>query len=401
MSENPGSLKIKPYVFAYYGTMVAIGLMSGCLGPTLGQLAAHIHVTLKEISLILALRPAGYMLGAVISGRLLDRMPGNPVLAVALLLAGSLLALVPWMPSLGLLVGLIVLMGLADGTLDVGVNTLLGWALGPRQGPYLNGMHFIFGLGALTAPLLIAQALRASGGIPLVFGVMGLGMFPVAFFLLRLPSPPHRVNIEPSEAPAIKIPWTLTAQLLGLFFLYGGAEAAFGGWISSYASGVHLTDVVGAAYVSSLFWASLALGRLISIPMALRFDLRWMLGADILGMILSLGAMLLWPASSAALWAGSAGSGFFMASFFPTLLSYAGKRLSPSGRVSGFMVSLFFVGSSTSSVLLPWLIGQGFESWGPWVAIADIFGFVLGLGIIFFRLVWSESNRSFPFARKI
>lgn len=381
----------KSHLTAYYTTMVAIGLMTGCLGPTLGELAAHTHVTLKGVSLVLAMRPAGYMLGAVISGRLLDRVPGHPLLAASLLLAGMLLALVPWMPTLSFLVALILVMGLADGMLDVGVNTLLGWVFGARVGPYMNGMHFIFAIGALAAPLLIAQSLRAGGGITLAYGIMGLSMLPIAFFVLRLPSPERTVPLEAKEV-APKVSRKLTAQLLVMFFLYGGSEAAFGGWISSYASAKHLTDAVGAAYLSSLFWGFLALGRLISIPLAIRYDLRWILGMDIVGMVASLSALLLLPSSSDMLWIGSAGCGFFMSSFFPTLLAYAGRKLAPSGRISGFIISLFFIGSSTSCVILPWLIGQKFESWGPWVAIAGILTFTLGLGVIFFRLIWSESN---------
>ena len=48
-----------------------------------------------------------------------------------------------------------VLQGLGSGFLDTGGNSLLLsiWA-GRDSGPYMHALHFTFGLGAFTAPLL-------------------------------------------------------------------------------------------------------------------------------------------------------------------------------------------------------------------------------------------------------
>jgi FHS family Na+ dependent glucose MFS transporter 1 len=71
--------------------------------------------------------------------------------------------------------------------------------------------------------------------------------------------------------------------------------------------------------------------------------------------------ILVWSGSLFAVWVGTLGIGFSMASIFPTTLSLAERRMTITGKVTGW----FFVGASAGGMSLPWLIGQLFESIGP------------------------------------
>lgn len=375
----------RPYLYAYYAIMVAVGLIAGSLGPSLPSLAENTQSTLQAVSVILAMRPAGYLLGTVISGRAMDKAPGHPVLVVGLLLASVMLFLIPKAGSLVFLSTLVFFLGLSDGIMDVGINTLLPWVYGDKSGPYFNGLHFVFGAGALISPLLISHSLSQGGGLSWGYGAMALCVLPIALGLLFLPSPTRH---EASETETdSKFDWKTATLFAFIFLAYGGAEAGYGAWIFSYATKTGLSDDSGGARLSSLFWAALTLGRLAAIPLALRVPLKSILSADALGSIASLGILLLWPHSVTALWIGTAGCGLFLASFFPTLLAYAVTRLSKTGRISGRLTSFFFVGSSCGSILIPWLIGQGFESLGPLTAVVVLFASVLGMGLGLFRLL--------------
>jgi len=77
-----------------------------------------------------------------------------------------------------------------------------------------------------------------------------------------------------------------------------------------------------------------------------------------------------------------------MASIFPTMLSLAESRL----HITGLVTSLFFVGASSGSMTLPWLIGQLFEPVGPWVAMTAIF-IAMSLALITFTTLVAYSNR--------
>lgn len=391
MTSSLSLKKNRPYLFTYYAILAAVGLLAGILGPVLPSLAQNTHTTLKGVSLVLALRPMGYMVGTLLFGRVLDRRPGHPILVAALVLAAAAVAFTPLTSSLAILSLLILLMGFADGILDVGSNTLLPWVYGESVGPYLNGMHFAFGLGALTAPLLVAQALRLGGAIQGAFWLIGLVMLPIGAALLLIPSPAgHRPK---AEAVPLKIDLKLASAVVLTFLAYGGAESAMGAWIFSYATQSKLASAEDAAYLSSLFWGMLTLGRLLGIPLALRFPLPRILTVDAVGSVLSLLLILLCPSSVAALWLGTAGAGLFMASFFPTLLANASRRLSPQSRLNGSLTSLFFVGSSTGSIALPWMIGQGFDRFGPSIVPAAILATLLLMSSTLFIMLRKPRTR--------
>jgi FHS family Na+ dependent glucose MFS transporter 1 len=268
-------------------------------------------------------------------------MPGHPVMMAALVLAGLSFALSPLMPSLSSLTLMILLLGFADGVLDVGANTLLPWVYGDKSGPYFNGLHFVFGLGALGAPLIVARSLGLSGGVVWGFWAMGLCMLPVILALKFVPSPAHAHSPAPQEKGSGGADKKLLLFIVLAFFAYGGAEAAYGGWVFSYAKARSLADDSGAALLTSLFWGALTLGRLLAIPIALKTPPQKVLIVDACGALLSLAILLVWPASKPALWIGTACLGLFLASFFPSLVAYSVSRLSPSGRVSGRVVSFF------------------------------------------------------------
>jgi FHS family Na+ dependent glucose MFS transporter 1 len=71
--------------------------------------------------------------------------------------------------------------------------------------------------------------------------------------------------------------------------------------------------------------------------------------------------MILFPRSLWALAVGSAGLGFFLATIFPTNMSLASRHIPITGRITGIMS----IGSSLGALLMPWLVGQWFETVAP------------------------------------
>jgi FHS family Na+ dependent glucose MFS transporter 1 len=167
-------------------------------------------------------------------------------------------------------------------------------------------------------------------------------------------------------------------MLVGLFFLYVGAEAGFGGWIYSYAVALGLSDQATAAYMTSAFWGALTAGRLLGVPIAGHVRPRTILLADLAGCVASVAILLVWSSSTAAAWLGTCGLGFSMASFFPTLIALAERRMVITGQITGW----FLAGSSAGGMTLPWLMGQLFESAGPpSVMIAVLIDLVVAVGL--------------------
>jgi FHS family Na+ dependent glucose MFS transporter 1 len=390
-----------PTTAGYFANFVILGLQTASLGPTLPGLAARTGVQLGAISVLFTAHALGYMFGSFFGGRLYDRIAGHPVMTGMLLISAATLAFVPAISVLWLLIAAWLVLGVTGGALDVGGNTLMVWLHGRQVGPFMNALHFFFGVGSFLAPLIIAQALTLSGNVTSAYWVLAILVVPAALWLIQQPSPSSQTGATtpevapgpvptgtPSLAPGAPIAAVssrldssspaarhqdserrtvvLIALLLGL---YVAAEASFGGWIYTYAVVQELSDATMAAYLTSAFWGALTAGRLLGIPLAARFSPGAILTADLAGCLASVGTLLLWHDSRAVVWASTLALGLFMASVFPTAITLAGQRLSLTGRVTGW----FLVAGSLGAMSLPWLIGQLFEPVGPQSAMAVLF----------------------------
>ena len=109
------------------------------------------------MGLVFLVGSIGYTLGTMIGGRVFDRLPGHPVLGIAQLFAAVLIFFIPLAASLWLLLAILVCKGFAEGFVNTGANALLVWTHGEKVAPFMNGLHFFFGLGAFLSPLLVAQ----------------------------------------------------------------------------------------------------------------------------------------------------------------------------------------------------------------------------------------------------
>lgn len=346
----------------YFAASLVLGLSSAALGPTLGSLAGQTDSQLGEISFLFTTHALGYLIGSFQGGRIYDRLPGHPVMVVGFLLIAATLALIPTIPLLWLLTLVIGLMGLAQGVVDVGGNTLLIWIHRDRVGPFMNGLHFFFGLGAFVSPMIVA----VSDDVRWAYWILALLALPPGIWLLGRPSPAAG-GASATESTGPANPWLV--PLIALFLaLYVGAEASLGGWIHTYTVETGLGDAGLGAYLTSGFWGAFTAGRLLSIPAAARFRPRSVLLLDFAGALAGLGVLLLWPTSTVAAWVGIVGVGASIASIFPTMISLAERRLAITGRVTGW----FFVGASAGGMSLPWVIGQLFESIGPRVTLVTV-----------------------------
>jgi MFS transporter, FHS family, Na+ dependent glucose transporter 1 len=382
-THQEGGARQLAVTFAYYAAFVALGLVAASLGPTLPALAQQTHTALGEISFLFATRSSGYLLGSLLAGRLYDRVRGHPLMALCLLLMGACTALVPAFSFLWGLAILLLLLGVAEGIVDVGGNALIVWIHGSRVGPYMNALHFFFGLGAFLSPIVVAQAMVATGGVAWAYWLLACCSLPVAIWILRLKSPRHEAAHVGGERQHVPVNWRLTGLVMLFLCVYVGVEVGVGGWLYSYAVEMGLADTTNAAYLTSVYWGAFMLARLVSIPIAARLRPRVILASDLLGCMVSVGLLVVLPESRWAVWVGTFGVGFFVASIFPTVITWSERRMSMSGQVT----SMFLVGSSLGGIFFPWFIGQLFDVYGPWITMPAILVVLVALFGIFLLLM--------------
>lgn len=356
---------------AYYLAFILLGLTIAAEGPTLLQLAEHTSSALDQISSIFIVGSFGYLSGSYIGGRIYDRVPGHKFMTGILVLLATTVALVPIATSLWTLLLIILILGLAKGALDVGCNTLLLWVHNEKVGPFMNGLHACFGIGASLAPLVFKQVFTVTGDIHWVYWSFAIVALPVALFIWSLPSPQARA--VPHEHKDSPLPILPVAIMVLCFVLYVGAEVGYGNWIYTYTFKLGLGTEASSADLTAAFWGFFTLGRLFGIWVSTRATSKTILYVDFAGCLASLGLILLFRESSTVLWMGTILLGISFASIFPTFLTLSEERMHVTGAITGW----FLVGAGIGGMILPWLIGQAFVRIGAGAMMTMIFTCVI------------------------
>ncbi len=359
--------------FGYYLLFICLGLSTSLSGPTLPALAEHTHTELGRMGLLFLFGAAGFSIGTYLGGRIFDRVRGHPVLGLAQLSAALFLLLIPLAPWFWLLLMIVACKGLAEGVVNTGGNTLLVWTHRERVGPFMNGLHFFFGVGAFVGPLLIAQVAGSVGGYRWAYWLVAAIAALAGLRLFRLGgSPAHEARRDegPGQPASAPIYYPVVIAAMAYLFFYVGAEISFGGWIYTYAVLLKLASAVSAAYLTSGFWLSFTLGRLVSIPMAARFRPQQIILTALLACLAVMLLLIVAPGSSLALWVSALGLGFGMAPIWPTGFTLAGQSLKLTGRVS----AIILLGDSFGAMLLPWLAGRAIGALGPRAMAYLVFG---------------------------
>jgi len=376
------------YLITYAICFISLGLCMAQLGVLLPYMADNIGVSIAQISFIFTTGSFGYMVGSAGGGHLYDRFNGHHLMILALVIMALMGILIPLIPWFSVLLIVIFIFGVGQGMLDIGGNVNILWVFHSDASPYMNTLHFSFGVGAFLSPILIHRIMNLTkGSLTWPFWILSILFLPGIFGLFLLKSPENHKEQETSLPQKPKMSLRLVILMVVLFFLYVGIEGGFSSWIFTYGTELRIVSDSEASYMTSAFWGALTLGRLLSIPIAKRIKSSTLLIGNFILAIGFMGIVLLWPRTSTALWIGAAGLGIALSSIFPTLMALAETRMKMSGGITG----LFFLGSSLGGMVLPTMLGQIFEYIGSYQMMVTLFSAVcVGFLILIFVLLASK-----------
>jgi FHS family Na+ dependent glucose MFS transporter 1 len=212
----------------FYSAFIGLGVTSAALGPTLPGLAQNTHSSLDAISSLFIGRSSGYLLGSLIGGSFYDRLPGSRLMAAMLTLMAVMLFFVPLASTLWLLVLIMGLLGVGEGALDTGGNTLLSRVHAGNLGPFMNGLHFFFGVGTSITPIIIAMTFLSSGSLNWAYWTLSLLLIPIIIWLFFQPNPPVQMQAHQVTGTTGISSRLLAWLVAALLFLYVGAEVGYG-----------------------------------------------------------------------------------------------------------------------------------------------------------------------------
>lgn len=366
------------------------GLMLSAPGPTLDSLAGLTGSSLGEIGVLFTANGLGFVVGALVAGRLFARFHGTRLLAIGLMVMAAAAFAVPEVRSLPGVLALFVAIGAAIGLTDVGGNTLIVWLYRERVAPYMNTLHLFWGVGAFIAPLAVAGVASATGVAVESFRIFALATFVGALWLLASPSPEVPATARPGESRAVLRRHSFLVVMMGvLFFIHVGAELAFGGWVYSYATALDIGAETTARVLNAMFWGGLVAGRVVAIPVSTRLRPATMIQLDLLGAAASL--VIVASVPGWGIWVGTALFGASIASIFASCLNYAGEQMPTTSQGT----SVFLIGASLGSMTLPWVVGRLFSPVGP-EAMVYVVGIAIAAGLGVFAAIRARLSPSAP-----
>ncbi len=371
---------------AYFSTVGVIGLVSGMVGPTLNGLASQTGVALSTIGLVVTTRSLGYLLGAIWSGAWSDGAAAHRTVSFTLSLSAISLAAIPFTDSLWVLLGIMAVLGITLGALDVAGNTLVLRVHHACPEPYVNALHFFFGLGGLVAPFVVSWAVLLTGGISWAYWALALIPIPFAVVLFRTPSPQLAAQQEDAASSSAKQRLTLGFILsASLYLFYVGGQISLVSWFFVYCEGYTSTHV--ATLAMGGFWAAFSVFRLLGVAFSKRWSPERILVLDYAVVILAALPMMIWPGSTMGIWVGAIGMGGAHASIYATSILFLRKRYPMAGK----QMSAITVLACAGMMLFPWLTGELFTAVGPW-AVPGVSTMLMVAALVITLATWRKQS---------
>jgi fucose permease len=317
----------------------------------------------------------GSVAGSLVGGLLTERVGRRVVLTTGVSLLAFGLTALAVVPDWTLFLLAAVPLGVGMGVVDGGMNGLVLDIYPAGRGRALNLLHLCFSLGALASPLVVGRVVDAGASWETVIFVSAIAAVPIAilFAVVRLPSGRHE---HAPGASAIRTGLALPLVLLAVAIaLYVGSEIGVSNWLVRYLETASLTLATSAL---ALFWACLALGRLVSARLGDRFDHALFAATSAMAAGVALVAAVAVPSLGASIVLFGV-VGFAFGPVYPLIMAVAGDRYpARSAAVTGFLAGFALIGG----IIYPPVMGFVSVGAGLGAAMLGAAALVFACGVV-------------------
>lgn len=262
-----------------WGAFLLIGWTGVMLPSLVRQVEGRFAVDDAAFGIAFLAGALAYATSSFAGGYLTERIGRRVVLGVAALVIVSGLVLegtaTTWWPAFW---AGNVLVGLGSGSIDGGMNGLVLALTTGGRGRALNLLHLFFSIGALLSPLLIGQLV--SGGLEwqqVIVGTAGAALaIMVAIWIVPMPTGLRHPGTAAAAAKSSRgdvgrrrIGRRPLALLGVAIACYVAAEVGVSNWLVRF---LDRADLDTATFALSVFWAGLALGRVVASRIADRIS---------------------------------------------------------------------------------------------------------------------------------
>ncbi len=369
MRYEPSKLSRRFAAGAAFYTLLSYAAIFTITPACIVKIGAEYQVNSAQLGRLYTILMVGFFISLLVGGRFADRIGKFPVMA----LGSFLMALGSFFFARAANFHAIIIAtgvmgaggGLAEGFSTAAISDLYHEN---RRTSMLNWSQALFGVGAITAPAIVAWIL--SNGIDWQIAYYITSILCFIGFLLGI----HAVRIHnsmPSKAVIDKTKWrTLVKDPMLLWLsvgimLYVGSESSLSGWLAVFfrndlGSSLHL-----ASLSVSILWAGITVGR---------FTVGWISNRvrDIaiirtsLALSAALNIVLLIQQEPILALIAVFIAGICMAPCWPTIVSCAGSL---SVTRSGTTISIVIAAGSLGCAIFPPMVGKMADAFGMRLAL--------------------------------
>ncbi len=362
---------IWPFIIISYFSLFVFGLTDNIRGPLFPEILKAYEVSDSFGSWMFALSAMSGFMASYGTRQLLRRYDRKAVLQGGCLgLIAALLGM-GWSPSFTIFLFCSLVFGLSSGVIGLIPNVLvpLGAPSAYKQ-RLLSGLHAMYGLASLCAPLLVAQVGALTGNWRHVFVVAALG--PLGLFLYSLHSSHKNLYLKPPprlEKTSFKIGRHLWPQIfLAMMLSFDVAgEIMISSRLALFMRREWNFDLEHSSLYVTYFFISMLVGRSFFAFVHLKHSIRLLLTSSIvLTLVFGLAGLFFHPFFLAL-------TGLAIAPFYPLTIAYMSNEF--PGDLDA-AISYMMATDSLMLVVMHLLIGK----------LTDDFGIrqALLIGMLFF-----------------
>ena len=345
-------------VIAYLG-FISLGLPDTLIGVAWPSVRETFGLDQGAIALIFFGAAASYSVSSFFAGRIVNSAGVGILLSASTALVACSIFGYAFAPVWALFAGFSLMHGLGSGAIDAGLNYYVANHMSVR---HMSWLHASWSLGATLGPLVMTGAVAWwndwHAGYIAVAAILSCLM--LLFVITRREwDRPTGAEIEPPTAHvSVKMLEALRHRIVLvqviLFFVYTGLEATVGHWCFTLLTESRNMLEGTAGLWTTLFWASIGVGRIVFGTIADRVGIDRLLRISTYTALVgtALFAINVAPFVSAL---GLAVSGLGLASIYPCMMMRTPQRLGKSlaAHAIGFQVSAATLGAA----VLPSLSG--------------------------------------------
>jgi len=345
------------FLYILYSGFITIGLVSSIFGALLPSINNDIKMNYIESGFFLSGLFFGVSFIVIISFFMIDKFDRKIILFMGsfIILSGLFICSIAARYTV-LLAGTIIT-GIGFGIYEVLINALcIDYCTeycNDKKASIINFLHFFFGIGAISGPLLATFSVKILNNWRFTFLLIILLPLSIIFFLFKIKF--HFKNILIEDKKDLKILAMPFFYIAGLSaFIYVGIEVSIYGWLPTYWDKLNLFNLIPPALTATIFWIFLTIGRLFlgRIIDKIGFKKYLIFSAMIVIIISLLWSFLQLSLTTIIL---TALTGFIFSCIFPSILGYTTSNYPDH---SGVITSFITIFASIGGFVIPSLTGK-------------------------------------------